>query len=122
MQNDEKDWIVRQVKSFAQGLGYLLGHGKSNPGSEIVFPKEYSAPLPHQKDLQKLIDQRQYQQSVTEFKGLRYAMEEELYLKLGNWLYSNLSRLDEDQLQAGHFSKAQIDAEVEELSQISLDL
>ncbi|BDR56695.1 DUF6483 family protein [Xylocopilactobacillus apis] len=122
MQHDEKDWIVRQVKAFGQGLGYLLSHGKSKAGTEIVFPQKDASLLPHQKELQILTNQKKYSKAVVQLKILRYSMEEEKYLELGRWLYGTLLQLDESQLQEGNYLKDFVAAGLKELNQIELEM
>ncbi|WP_181189689.1 hypothetical protein [Bombilactobacillus bombi] len=38
MQNEDNDFLMRQIKSFTEGLGYILSKDKNN-SVEIVFPK-----------------------------------------------------------------------------------
>lgn len=79
---DDKDWIVRQVKSFGEGLGYILSHGKSNGGVEIVLPDKIQKQLPYQNKLHDLIDKKEYCKATTKLKKLRYSMEEEQFVEL----------------------------------------
>lgn len=100
---EQNDWIMRQVKSFAQGLGYVLGKGKAQTDNEIVFPQKEAKNLPHQVELQKLIDADNFQQAMLQLQKLRYAMAEEKYIALGNWLYSTLMQRDPEPINQIHY-------------------
>ena len=44
--DNKKDWLMRQVDSFAEGMGYLLSKQSGNSQSEVVFPQENAKKLP----------------------------------------------------------------------------
>lgn len=104
----ESDWLMRQINDLASGLGYIISRGKGGSESEIIFPQKEEEKLPHKNELQKLIDDHQYSQAAERLLQLRYAMEEEDFLRLGVWFYQKLNRLDNQELTKGNFSRQEI--------------
>jgi hypothetical protein len=106
---DENDFILRQIRAFAEGLGYILSHGKGGQSeAEIVFPEKQEQKLPYQNELQELIDKKQYADAAKRLLSLQYAMTEAQFMKLGIWFYSELNEYSDDQLVEGNFSKQSI--------------
>lgn len=106
---DENDFILRQIRAFAEGLGYILSHGKGGQSeAEIVFPEKQEQKLPYQNELQGLIDKKRYADAAKRLLSLQYAMTEAQFMKLGIWFYSELNEYSDDQLVEGNFSKQSI--------------
>ncbi|MCT3398098.1 DUF6483 family protein [Lentilactobacillus hilgardii] len=113
---DENDFILRQIRAFAEGLGYILSHGKGGQSeAEIVFPEKQEQKLPYQNELQGLIDKKQYADAAKRLLSLQYAMTEAQFMKLGIWFYSELNKYSDDQLVEGDFSKQSIIAGLNQL-------
>lgn len=106
--NYESDWITRQLKSFAQGLGYVFSKGKGGGETEIVFPQKQEKLLPHQDELQQLIDAHHYAQAAKRLWNLQYAMPEQDFVKLGVWFYGTLNGYSNQELIDGNYSRNQI--------------
>ncbi|MCD2255900.1 DUF6483 family protein [Agrilactobacillus fermenti] len=115
----EDDPILRQIKAFAQGLGYILTAGKGgNSETEIVFPGQQDDHLTYQETLQKSLAQHQYQVSIEKLFRVRYAISEENFLKLGLWYAQQLNLLSAAELKQGNFSKQDIQSLLDRLQAI----
>lgn len=84
--DNKKDWLMRQVDSFAEGMGYLLSKQSGNSQSEVAFPQENAKKLPFQKELTSLIAANDTRGAAQRLLKLQYAMPEEQFLQLGTWL------------------------------------
>lgn len=115
---EENDWILRQINSFAQGLGYILAQRNGDRQAEIIFPVKTVQNLPHQAELQHLINQQAYGAAATRLLKLRYAMTETKFMALSLWFYHKLNQYTEDQLQAGAYSKQAIIAGLKQLAHL----
>ena len=116
---EEDDWIMRQINSFAQGLGYLLAQRKGAAQTEIIFPAKEAQNLPHQAELQRLINQEAYGAAAARLLKLRYAMTEPKFMALSLWFYNTLNQYNDTQLQAGQYSKQAIVAGLKQLEQLT---
>ncbi|GAF36222.1 DUF6483 family protein [Lentilactobacillus farraginis] len=115
---DESDFILRQIRAFAEGLGYILAHGKGGHSqTEIIFPARQEQKLPHQTELQSLIDKKQYAGAAERLLSLQYAMTDDQFTALGIWLYASLNELSDAQLLEGGFSKKSIIAGLNQLKE-----
>ncbi|HAY52942.1 MAG TPA: hypothetical protein DCY46_03035 [Lactobacillus sp.] len=98
---EETDFLLRQIKGIAGQLGYILGKRAEGTESAIIFPAN-KLPLPYQDVLRELLHTHHYQEALTKFTQIRYAMEQDEYVKLGLWLYSALLQLPEkERTEAG---------------------
>lgn len=118
----EGDFILRQIKTLADGLGVALAHGKNGGQTEIIFPAALGQKLPFQPELQGLITQQHYAQAAHRLLQLRYALPENEFLKLGVWFYGQLNQLSADELAAGRYSKQNIVAGLRQLEQLKAEL
>jgi len=116
MQN-ESDYIMRQIKAFAEGLGYMLSKNKNNTDTEIVFHMDEPL-LPHQFELQQLIDKKQYAAAAKRLLSLRYAISETDFFKLGVWFYDTLNQRSDTELQRNNYSRAAIVAGLKQLQEL----
>lgn len=118
MMTEENDWIMRQINSFAQGLGYMLAQRKGDAPTEIIFPVKAAQNLPHQDELQHLINQQAYGAAAARLLKLRYAITEPKFMALSLWFYNTLNQYNDAQLQAGHYSKQAIITGLKQLEQL----
>ncbi|MFR0554377.1 DUF6483 family protein [Loigolactobacillus coryniformis] len=116
MQN-ESDYIMRQIKAFAEGIGYMLSKYKNNTDTEIVFHLDEPL-LPHQSELQQLIAKKQYATAAKRLLSLRYAMPEMEFFKLGVWFYDTLNQRSDTKLQQNHYSRAAIIVGLKQLQEL----
>lgn len=117
---DENDYLMRQIKAFAEGLGYLLSKRKNDTDTEIVFHMDEPL-LPHQTELQKLISAKQYSEAATRLLNLRYAMPETTFLKLGAWFYDTLNRRSTADLNQHGYSRQAIVAGLKQLQRLQAE-
>ncbi|GHP13228.1 hypothetical protein YK48G_06530 [Lentilactobacillus fungorum] len=106
MQQDE-DFLTRQIRSIGQGLGVMIS-GKNGGPTQIVFPKKQAQKLPHQVDLQRLIDEGKYGQAAEHLVQLEFAISHQDYFELSLWLYKTLNQLSDETLRSGQYSKTRI--------------
>ncbi|KRK87006.1 DUF6483 family protein [Lentilactobacillus sunkii] len=106
MEQDE-DFLTRQIRSIGAGLGYMIG-GKDGGGSQIIFPKKQSELLPHQGDLQKLIDEQRFGEAADRLTRLEFTIAGEQYFNLCLWFFTSLNQYTDNELRAGGYSKIQI--------------
>lgn len=105
--NEESDWLTRQIRAFAEGMGYLLARDKNGASTEVIFPQKESE-LAYQSELQSYLDQQAYGQASARIFELQYALPTQQFLQLGLWLYRELNKLSEVELARGHFSKQEM--------------
>ncbi|WP_461243436.1 DUF6483 family protein [Secundilactobacillus muriivasis] len=116
---EDDDWILKQIKQIAYGIGYVLSGGKGNdPQFEVVFPQPDTKALPYQKEIQLLIDQHQYAKAADRLLSVQYAMADADFMKLGVWFYDTVNGIPEAQLEAGGYSKAAIVAGLKQLAKL----
>ncbi|MFD1464594.1 DUF6483 family protein [Lapidilactobacillus mulanensis] len=117
---EESDWLTRQIRAFAEGLGYMLSHEKSGASTQIVFPQKDAQEIPHQAELQHLIDTKRYSDAAERLFDLRYALLPDDFFKLGLWFYSTLNEFSPADLATGNFSKDSILAGVTRLKEMTI--
>lgn len=115
---EENDVLLRQIKAFAQGLGYLLAKGGGKAGNEIVFPQKEAQKLPNQEQLELFIHDGAFDEATRFLFSRRYAMAEEKFIALGTWYFETLNQLTDQQLTHGNYSRVQIEQGLEHLSRI----
>lgn len=106
MQQDE-DFLTRQIRSIGSGLAYMIG-GKDKGGSQIIFPKKESEQLPHQNDLQALIDHGKFGEAAEHLSKLEFTVSGEKYFSLCLWFFRTLNQYTDAQLRKGDYSKIKI--------------
>lgn len=62
--NQESDWLTRQIRAFAEGMGYLLARDKNGASTEVIFPQKESE-LAYQSELQCYLNQHAYDKAST---------------------------------------------------------
>ncbi|GAD17288.1 DUF6483 family protein [Lentilactobacillus otakiensis] len=102
-----EDFLTRQIRAIGSGLAYTIG-GKDKGGSQIIFPKKQSEQLPHQLDLQTLIDQHRFSEAAEQLSRLEFTIPGEKYFNLCLWFFSTLNQFTDDELRRGDYSKIQI--------------
>ncbi len=117
MQN-ESDWIMKQIRSFAEGLGVVLSNAKGTQ-TEIIFPQKEEQVLPHQAELKNMLQNKQYVSASKRLLALQYAMPEKDFLKLGIWFYDNLNQHSDSELQKNHYSRASIITGLKQLEKMT---
>lgn len=115
---EENDVLLRQIKAFAQGLGYLLGKGNGNPGNEIVFPQKEDQKLPNQEQLERFIGDGALHEATGFLFSRRYAMSEEKFIALGTWYFGELNNMSDTQLVQDNYSRYEIELGLEQLGRI----
>lgn len=115
---EENDVLLRQIKAFAQGLGYLLGRGNGNPGNEIVFPQKEAQKLPNQEQLEQFISDGTLHEATRFLFSRRYGMSEEKFIALGTWYFGEINNMSDTQLMQDNYSRHEIELGLEQLSRI----
>lgn len=119
---EDNDFIIRQIRAAAEGMAYILGHGKSTGRTEIVFPQDQRQKLPHQNELQQLIDQHQYAQAAERLLKYQRTMADQDFVKLGNWFYDQVNLSNHTNHPSEDLSKQTIMAGLRQLSRLKLDV
>lgn len=115
---EENDVLLRQIKSFAQGLGYMIGKAGGNPGNEIVFPQTDARVLPGQERLEQFLTAKQLPEATRFFFSQRYAMAEKDFMALGAWYFERLNALSDETLADADYSRQAIEAGLKQLALI----
>lgn len=115
---EETDFLLRQIKGIAGSMGYILGKKEEGMEAAVIFPAD-KPPLPYQDVLRGLLHDHQYQEALTKFDQIRYAMEEDDYVKLGLWLYTALLQLPAKERTAAGLSIAALQKGLNQLAAMS---
>lgn len=115
---EENDVLLRQIKSFAQGLGYMLGKAGGSPGNEIVFPQTDARVLPGQERLEQFLTVKQLPEATRFFFSQRYAMAEKDFMALGAWYFERLNALSDEALADANYSRQAVEAGLKQLALI----
>lgn len=115
---EENDVLLRQIKAFAQGLGYLLAKGGGKPGNEIVFPQKEAQKLPNQDQLAQFIKNESLHEATQFLFSRRYAMEEATFIELGTWYFQTLNEFTDLRLEQLDYSRSEIEHGLEQLARI----
>ncbi|WP_390404599.1 DUF6483 family protein [Lacticaseibacillus jixiensis] len=115
---EENDVLLRQIKAFAQGLGYLLGKGNGSAGNEIVFPQQATQKLPNQAQLEQFLAADALHEATSFLFSRRYAMAEEKFIALGMWYFGTLNKLSDEQLTQANYSREAIALGLAQLGRI----
>ncbi|WP_040536183.1 hypothetical protein [Schleiferilactobacillus shenzhenensis] len=112
---EETDFLLRQIKGIAGSMGYILGKKEEGMEAAVIFPAD-KPPLPYQDVLRGLLHDHQYQEALTKFDQIRYAMEQDDYVKLGLWLYTALLQLPEKDRNAAKLTLPVLQAGLNQLT------
>ncbi|MCI1986070.1 MAG: DUF6483 family protein [Lactobacillus sp.] len=115
---EENDVLLRQIKAFSQGLGYLLAKGGGNSGNEIVFPQKKTQRLPFQAQLEQAIAAGELNEATRFLFSRRYALAEEQFIALGTWYFETVNGFSDQQLTQFNYSRRDIEHGLAQLARI----
>lgn len=96
---DDEDFLMRQLKSFAEGFGMMVGK-KGQAKSEIVFEQKQNQNGKNYTDLENLLLHHKYETAIQYTYAQKFNLSNTEYVQLGNWLISKLESFsDMDQTQ-----------------------
>ena len=110
---EENDVLLRQIKAFAQGPGYLLARGGGKPGNEIIFPQKEAQKLPNQDQLAQFIKNESLHEATQFLFSRRYAI-----IELGTWYFQTLNEFTDLRLEQLDYSRSEIEHGLEQLARI----
>ncbi|MFC6315914.1 hypothetical protein ACFQHW_10105 [Lapidilactobacillus achengensis] len=87
--NDENDFLMRQIKSFAEGLGYMLAKKKGAGADDvtIVFPDAETSLVSYQQALLQEIKTNNFDAAYQLLESWRAnRISQRQYLRLASWL------------------------------------
>ncbi|KRK96657.1 DUF6483 family protein [Companilactobacillus futsaii] len=91
---EDSDFIMRQIKSFAEGFGYMVGK-KDGEKTEVVFEQQQGQGDKIHRDLTELLMHEKYEQAIQYVYAQKFTLGEEQYFALGQWLLEKLSKISE---------------------------
>lgn len=86
---DDNDFIMRQIKSFAEGFGYMVGKKGANK-TEIVFEQQQNQKGKTYTDIDNLLLHHKYDEAINYVYAQKFDLDRDSYLKLGLWLIVKL--------------------------------
>ncbi|KRM14095.1 hypothetical protein FD31_GL002233 [Companilactobacillus nantensis DSM 16982] len=86
---DDNDFILRQVKSFAEGLGMIAGK-KGSPKTEIIYQQQQNQKGKIFTDLDNLLLHRKYEAAIHYVYAQKFQLDRANYYQLGEWLTQKL--------------------------------
>ncbi|MGX9799845.1 hypothetical protein ACWYVZ_07300 [Pediococcus acidilactici] len=95
--DNDNDFIMKQVKSFVEGLSYVLGK-KRNGDIEVVFKQENQQKNKFFAEIDHNFNKEKYFEAIQSFFKLKYELEPKHYLQIGYQLLDKLKErlADED--------------------------
>lgn len=91
---DDNDFVMRQVKSFAEGLGIVLNN-RDGSKSQVVFEQEQGQSGTIEDEINKLLFKKKYDSAVRLVFEQKFILEHDDYLKLAYWLLNELNSCDD---------------------------
>jgi len=88
--DDNNDFIMRQVKSFAEGLGVVINN-KDGSKSQIVFEQQQGQSGTIKDEINKLLLQRKFEKAVQCVFEQKFIMESDKYVELARWLLNRFN-------------------------------
>ena len=85
---EDEDFILRQIKSFAEGFGAILGKGKTR--NEVIFEQQQNQKGKIYTDLNQLLLHRKYEEAIHYVYAQKFELDVDSYYRLGMWLYGKL--------------------------------
>ena len=85
---EDDDFILRQIKSFAEGFGAILGKGKEK--NEVVFEQQQNQKGKIYTNLDRLLLHRKYEEAIHYVYAQKFELDGDIYYRLGIWLYGKL--------------------------------
>ncbi|RXT58074.1 hypothetical protein [Lacticaseibacillus chiayiensis] len=87
MNNEDNDFILRQIKSFAQGLGYILSKKGDSDETVVVFQDAETSLKKYEEELTQYIKEKGFPEAMQMLKSWRSArISRAQYEKLFSWL------------------------------------
>ncbi|WP_125565272.1 DUF6483 family protein [Companilactobacillus insicii] len=87
---DDNDFIMHQIKSFAEGLGIVLNN-KDGSKSQVVFEQQQGQSGTIETEINKLLFKGKYDLAVKLVFEQKFILERDSYLKLAQWLMVKLN-------------------------------
>jgi len=91
---EDSDFIMRQIKSFAEGFGYMVGK-KDGEKTEVIFEQQQGQGDKIHRDITELLMHQKYEQAIQYVYAQKFTLEEGQYFVLGQWLLRKLSDIPE---------------------------
>ena len=91
---EDSDFIMRQIKSFAEGFSYMVGK-KDGEKTEVVFEQQQGQGDKIHRDVTELLMHQKYEQAIQYVYAQKFTLEEGQYFILGQWLLGKLNDIPE---------------------------
>ncbi|WP_125590051.1 DUF6483 family protein [Companilactobacillus jidongensis] len=91
---DDNDFVMHQVKSFAEGFGIVINN-RDGSKSQVIFEQEQGQSGTIKDELNKLLSKKKYDSAVRLVFEQKFILEHDDYLKLAYWLLSELNSHDD---------------------------
>lgn len=78
---EDDDFILRQIKSFAEGFGAILGKGKEK--NEVVFEQQQNQKGKIYTNLDRLLLHRKYEEAIHYVYAQKFELDGDSYYRLG---------------------------------------
>lgn len=92
--DDDNDFIMRQIKSFANGLGMIVGKKGVNK-TEIVFEQQQNQKGKLFTDIDELLIHQKYELAIHYVYNQKFNLDRTSYYQLGQWLIKKLQSIRE---------------------------
>lgn len=91
---DDDDFIMRQIKSFAEGFGMMVGKKSANK-TEIVYEQQQNQNGKIYTDIDNLLLHQKYEEAIHYVYAQKFELDKSSYYSLGQWLIKKLSMIPE---------------------------
>lgn len=91
---DDSDYIMRQIKSFAEGFGMMVGK-KGASKTEIIYQQQQNQNGKLYTALDDLLLHEKYEAAIQAVYAQKFNLDREHYYALGQWLIQKLTRIPE---------------------------
>ncbi|ASN13548.1 MULTISPECIES: hypothetical protein [Latilactobacillus] len=118
---EEQDFIKRQIKSFAQGIGSIINVGHANNGVEIMLPAEQGQNLPFQDTLLRYLNMKHYKEGFIHLLKLESKMSQFDFNQLGIWYVYELNKIPSQLLIKDGLTENDISTLIHRLNQTPSD-
>jgi hypothetical protein len=88
---EDNDYVMRQVRQFADGLSYIMG-GKNKNKTEIIFEQDQANDNRIVRDIKNKIAHLEYEEALHRFYEQKWSLTELEYHKLGLWLLGEFKK------------------------------
>ncbi|MQS75881.1 DUF6483 family protein [Companilactobacillus halodurans] len=90
---EDDDFLLRQIKSIAEGFGYLAGK-KGHEKTEIVYQQQQNQKGLLYTKLDDLLLHKKYEAAIHLVYEQKFELDRNSYYELGLWLIEKLKRDD----------------------------